>query len=384
MADMRTVVVSLYQSYPPSSGAASVAFNVAKHLGGKKYLVQLSEGGPDEIIDGGVHLIHIKNPLKPRIRKALSLVANFSVIVKRIEEIGPEIVFIEGSSWAFYHLVLFALIKRRGLPSRVCYHTHNVDFLLRKQTNNPLVALLSRWSENQLLKRCDLSFAVSEADASQFHRIYRTKPRILPNGVDIERFRGVAESRIQEVKAKYRLNSPIVLFMGLSEYPPNKEAVDFLVLEVFPEVVRKSPGAQLAVIGGKIGHQREWLINPGSLPCEEVPPFIKACDVCVAPIFSGSGTRLKILEYMAAERPVISSPKGIEGLDLEDGRNVLIASGPDEFSACILSILSDGAKARRVAKEGLRAVQEKFTWPHIMDIFKGYLADLQERDRGRT
>ena len=97
--------------------------------------------------------------------------------------------------------------------------------------------------------------------------------------------------------------------------------------------------------------------------------MIKACNVCAAPIFSGSGTRVKILEYLAARKPVVSTAKGAEGLDAEDGRHLILAEKKDDFKHSILQLAGDRDLAARLGEEGRELVEMRYSWPRIFERF---------------
>jgi glycosyltransferase involved in cell wall biosynthesis len=160
--------------------------------------------------------------------------------------------------------------------------------------------------------------------------------------------------------------------MGLTAYKPNREAVEFLVDRVFPGLITHLPEARLAVIGGDVGHEKAWLIAPGNIPYRDIPAFIAACDVCVAPIFSGSGTRLKILEYLAASKPVVSTSKGAEGLQVEAGKNIVMAEEGD-FAEAVEGLLRNPDRAAKLGAAGIKVVEEHYSWRRLLADFQGHL-----------
>jgi glycosyltransferase involved in cell wall biosynthesis len=163
--------------------------------------------------------------------------------------------------------------------------------------------------------------------------------------------------------------------MGLPAYPPNREGLEFLRAEVFPRLVQRVPEARLVVIGGTIDWRAPWLVNPGRVPYDDIPAILRACDVCVAPIFSGSGTRVKILEAMAARRPVVSTSKGLEGIAATPGEQVIIADDGAAFSESIAGLLADPSRARALGEAGRRLVEAFFSWPALARRFWEYVAD---------
>jgi glycosyltransferase involved in cell wall biosynthesis len=374
---LKTVVVSLYEAFPPASGAATVTYNIARNISGERYLIQLgNRGNNSERIDSNLNLINIHLPSTSRILKGINLPFLFAKITHEIKKLEPDVIMLEGASWALYYLILLYLIKILRIDSKIIYHAHNVEFLLRKQKNNSLIACITKLAEGMLMRGSDISFAVSEIDAIHFEKIYGIKPSILPNGVDIETFTGVNQSQVVNIKRKYNLNGRIVLFMGLPSFRPNKEAIDFLINKVFPMVVKEFPEAELVVIGGKLGFKKDWLINPGTIPFEEIPAFVKASEVCVAPIFSGSGTRLKILEYMAAGKPVVSTTKGAEGIAVATGKNIMIAENADEFKEKILYLFNHHEIGDRIGRAGEMVIRSNYSWPNIMQDVNGTILRL--------
>ena len=96
---------------------------------------------------------------------------------------------------------------------------------------------------------------------------------------------------------------------------------------------------------------------------ELLQAFLRRADICLSPTFTGSGTRLKNLEYMAAARPVVSTPKGAEGLDAVAGRDLVIAE-PESFARAILNVADAPARARDMGLSGYRFVKERYDWRH--------------------
>jgi glycosyltransferase involved in cell wall biosynthesis len=377
------VIISFYESYPPISGAATVTYNTAKYMNGKKYLFQLSPHSSETIeIDDSLEILNFKFLPTSHLTKAYSLISHFPRIVREIKRIDADYVILEGAAWVGYYLLLYWFLKFRLVRSTIIYHSHNVEYLLRKEKSTVFTSWLTKFAEKTIMKNVDVPTAVSQKDVEGFEKLYNLKPVILPNGVDVEKFEKIPESKIAEIKEKYHLptNEKLVLFMGVTDYKPNKEAIEFLMNDVFPLIHEKFTNCKLVIIGGKIDYEKEWLINPGSIPFEDVPSFVKCCDICVSPIFSGSGTRLKILEYMAASKPVISTTKGAEGLGATDKKDILIANSSNTFVEAMHTLLSDGVTAAELAEKGKALVVQKFDWKKVFQDFNTYLAGVNENE----
>jgi len=365
---MRYLFVAFYKVFPPSSGAAAVTYSIAKFFPGQKKLIYIDSSSREMQLDEQLEIRTLSCSARNNILKALRIFMSLPSLARIIKKYRPHWVVLEGSSWTGYFLMLLLFLKTFRIRSRIIYHAHNVEVLLRKEKNSALLAWLTGITEKLVVHNSDVVTAVSKVDIRNMKSLYGIRPQFLPNGVDLLRYR-VARSEINLIKAKYGLGGEIVLFMGLPEYTPNKEAIDFLLKEVFPLLLNTEPKVRLAIIGGKIGNAYPWLINPGSIPFTDVPAFIKNCTICVAPIFSGSGTRIKILEYMASRKPVLATAKGAEGLQIKDGENILLAENAIDFSRKIVGLLDDCRLRSSIANKGFQVVKAHYSWTNIVHTF---------------
>lgn len=369
---MKLVFVCFYEAYPPTSGAASVSYNVAKYAEGERYLLQLGAQDREELTSDNVSVITFRGDSNRRIEKIYKLPRFLQRIVGTIKKLSPEIVILEGASWVMYHWLLLRKIRNTCPNIRIVYHSHNVEYLLRKEKHSRLIAELTRWAEGRILRNADMSFAVSEVDRQHFEKLYGISPEILPNGVDLDKFELVTDTDINNLRNAYGLNERTILFMGSYSYRPNREAIDLLIKSVMPKVIQSCPDAQIAIIGDKVPYKEKWLINPGCIPHEEISVFTRACQVGVAPIFSGSGTRLKILEYMAAGIPVVATAKGGEGLSIQNRRDVVIAE-EEHFAGEVVNLFVNGDLAVSLGKNGREVVRSHYSWESIMQHFNDVL-----------
>jgi glycosyltransferase involved in cell wall biosynthesis len=250
----------------------------------------------------------------------------------------------------------------------VIYHSHNVEYLLRMQRHSRAVAMTTFYAERQLVKRADLATTVSRTDQDHFARLYGVRPVLLPNGVDTERFNALNLENVTRIKAAHQLDDHTLLFAGFYAYPPNREAIDFLVESLMPRLRDRYPSATLALTGGGAPYHEPWLKNVGSIPYDEFATFVAACGIAIAPIFSGSGTRLKILEALAAGLPIVATAKAAEGLSLTDGQDVVFARSADEFVARIGELFDNPALAEGLRIQGANTVA-KFSWDTIVREF---------------
>jgi polysaccharide biosynthesis protein PslH len=369
---MKLAFVSFYEAYPPVSGAASVTFNAAKHCPGRKLLIQMGREKPKTSISADFMVTTLTEPAG-RWHKLLGINTVIRKIILNLIGFSPDVIVLEGASWVVYHWLLVRQIKKKQLNVKIIYHAHNVEYVLRKQKHVWPIVMLTKWAEAKLLGAVNLAFAVSDVDISQFQQLYKVRPLLLPNGVDIARFDAVTQADTDAVSSKYGVDGKTILFMGFYYYRPNRDGIDFLVNAVMPKVLERCQNAKLAVIGGDIPYHEEWLITPGIIDHHELPAFVKSCGIGVAPIFSGSGTRLKILECMAAGKPVVSTSKGAEGLNVSHGNNIMLAETSEEFASVVIKLLYDGQLAELIGGCGREFVVERYAWKTLMASFHNVL-----------
>lgn len=374
---MKLVFVSFYETYPPASGAASVSWNVAKHCDGERTFIQIGHRNGGIRVQDDVNIITLQGFDEKRIKKVLRIPSWIVQIVGHIKRTEPDIIVLEGASWVLYHWLLIKTIRLLVKPVKLIYHSHNVEYILRKDKHNRFIVKITRWAEKRILHEVDTATAVSPIDSRQFEFLYGIKPKILPNGVDMDAFNHVSTSQIQTEKKEYALTDQTILFMGSYLYKPNQEGIDFLIKKVMPKIIRRHPDAKLAIVGGEVPYKKPWLINPGCIPFQELPVFVKACSIGVAPISTGSGTRLKILEYMAAGKPVVSTAKGVEGIKVKNGVDLLVAEKAIDFVTAICSLLTDRILYRSIGEEGQIIVGKFYSWKKILKGFPITLQTLQ-------
>jgi glycosyltransferase involved in cell wall biosynthesis len=114
------------------------------------------------------------------------------------------------------------------------------------------------------------------------------------------------------------------------------------------------------------------------IPFAEVPAVIRSSAMGLAPVFSGSGTRIKILEYAAAGIPVVATTKAAEGLPLSDREHIRLADDEAAFTTAILDLFQDRTAAEALAARGSAEVRRRFDWPVLVEPIAAACARLGE------
>jgi glycosyltransferase involved in cell wall biosynthesis len=180
-----------------------------------------------------------------------------------------------------------------------------------------------------------------------------------------------------------RFSAQTVLFSGHLAYLPNIDAVDWLLTEIWPEVLRQRPRARLIIAGRDPGEAMrtavarargvELCVNPVSMNV-----VASRASVTVAPLRLGSGTRVKILESLAWGLPLVSTAAGAEGIDVVDGEHVLLRDSAQEFAEGVVRLLSDEALWGRLRLAGRQLVGERYSWDRVFAPLDAGLLEIVE------
>jgi ribosomal protein S18 acetylase RimI-like enzyme len=240
---------------------------------------------------------------------------------------------------------------------------HDVTFDLYDQVFRRTRSLTAWWDlwrwrryETAAVRRYGQVVAMSDKDAGL---LADANVRVIPNGVDLDRFRPEPES-----------SGARLLFVGSFRHFPNVLAYRWFVHEVWPLLAQRWTDLSLTVIAGPDPHlycpdpPRDARIDLRGF-IADVRPFYAASNVVIVPTQVSAGTNLKVLEGMACERAIVSTPSGCAGLGLEHGESVCIAETPAEFAAAITSLLADFALRASIARAGRRHAVRHYGWPHI-------------------
>jgi glycosyltransferase involved in cell wall biosynthesis len=160
-----------------------------------------------------------------------------------------------------------------------------------------------------------------------------------------------------------------LIFTGALTYNANYDALAYFLAEIFPLIRRQAPDTRLRVTGSTQGVDLDSLPLDGQVELTgylaDIRPAVAGSWACVVPLRLGGGTRLKILEAMSLGAPVISTAKGAEGLEVENGVHLLIAETPAEFAGHVVRLLRSPSLRQELAGNAARLVAEKYEWSGI-------------------
>lgn len=280
------------------------------------------------------------------------------------------------------HMIRY--VETMGSP-RVIYNWHNIESeAMRRYAESTLspgrsvYAKLTagKWErlERQILHDAFGHIVCSERERRQLSGIAPSaRIKVIENGVDCANFAGLNTGPDRKR----------IVFVGKMDYYPNIEAIIDFAHIAWPLVRAQLTGLTLSIVGASPTAAVQALASipgvevTGTVP--DVRPYYRDALAAVVPLRTGGGTRLKILEAMAAGVPVVSSTLGAEGLAVTPGSDILI-SDPDDHASWVrnLSELAESEERRTgLAEKALQLVQTRYDWntlgQSLIDTYKGWL-----------
>jgi len=269
---------------------------------------------------------------------------------------------------------LLPLLKKYLPDALKIVDMHNVDHLLFAQekdleiaTNKKVFNEIQK-AEGSLNQVADIFFACSERDKNILENLNQNKIKgfSIPNGTDTNR-------------CSFDINKTVetktILFCGSLDYGPNIDGLNWFYNEVWPLIVKEVGAIKMTVIGRNPteGNFKEFRADDrmnfiGRV--DDVTPFYKANNICIAPLHKGSGTRLKILEAMSYGNALVSTTIGAEGIETENGENIMLADTAKEFAKAILMLFKEPDLVQKLRTNARLLVEEKYSWQGIGELTK--------------
>ncbi len=379
---MRILFLSPRQSWPPVSGAKLRDYSLAKALGSRAQLTYGFFSEPDghpnsqERFRFCQRVMAIPAPkmyTPGKILKGIFGPWPLPVVNYTSREMERAVrAMVAGASFDIVHLdsIHMAAYVKFIPGARVVYNWHNIESELMtrygenassvaRSTYARLTARRLRVLETELLGSAFGHLVCSQREKEQLQAIApAARIAVIENGVDAGAFCPDVTSGT---------GRKLLIFVGSMSYHANIDAAAWFTREIWPSVLRRFPSWRLALVGSNPGPavlalKSESVDVTGTVP--SVAPFYADALAAIVPLRTGGGTRLKILEAMAAGVPVISTTLGAEGLAVSAGENILIADDTARWIQALESLSSTGSEARwrALSLAGRRLVDARYDW----------------------
>jgi len=397
---MKILMVTPYVPYPPSSGGQIRTFNLLKHLSVDNdiTLVALYKNESEKkyysYLNSYCKKIYLcQRPKKPWTLKTIYrtltsfspflVVRNFSSeaesIIKHLLKIEKFDVIHAETFYVMPHIpetkIPIVLVEQTIEYNVYKHFVASLPFYYRMFLYFDIDIMKLKYWERFYWKKADIVVAVSYPDEkiikSQEEDI---KTSVVPNGA--------GDEMIVPMLLPKNLKKPIIFFQGNFFWLQNVEAALFLIEKIYPLLAQKMPDVEVIIAGqnaekiGSINNQKIKIINILSDDIQKVRELFNQATLFIAPIFGPGGTRLKLLASMGSGVPVISTKTGVEGLEVFDNQQILIAEEPQEFIDKISMILKDKVLYEKIRKNAYQLVKEKYQWKKIAGKLKTVYRNL--------
>lgn len=219
-----------------------------------------------------------------------------------------------------------------------------------------------RW-EKYYWKKADILITMSEGDKRyiQQHINKPQKVRVVSNGVDSDWF---------SERKRVVPNQPTILYVGTFKWLPNIEAVEYLVSKIWPKLVELIPNVKLRIVGNAptkriLEFEKKYKNIEVTGRVKDIRDAFCSSHLLLAPVFSGKGTRYKILEAMASGTPIVATSIAVEGLNLVPGKHALVSDDPKQMAIDAQKIISDESLWNSLSKNGKLFVKDNYDWKII-------------------
>jgi len=400
---MRILMLTPQPPYPPHAGGAMRTLGLLEGLKQAGCQIDLlsfiSEGVPDPGTTPAAALcdriMTVPAPRRRLSRRLADLLLGKADMARRfasgfyaaalaqlLSKTRYDVIQAEGLEVAAY-LTQAKVQQPTALP---IYSSTNAEFELQRVMYEADRQAIRRWPaalysfiqwrrliqfERAICRKAACVIATSDIDAASFERLAPgARVCVVPNGIHTEEYDGNG--------SHLELSSAALLFTGSMGYRPNVDATLWFADQVLGQIRAAVPEARLFIVGQQ-PHRRLNVLRARSDVeitgyVQDVAPFLHSCAVYVAPLRTGGGTRLKLLQAMAAKCAIVSTTVGVQGLDVTPGGEALIADDAPGFAQAVIGLLRDPERRLALGSAAQALVKARYDWsaitPQLLAVYE--------------
>jgi len=283
------------------------------------------------------------------------------------------------------HMAYYAVRVKEKFGIPIFLREHNFETIIwerfSRTNRNPVLKWLGKMQlekmrryEPHMAEKFDCCVMVSKEDEAKLHSASRNvRTAVVPAGVDVSYFEP-GDPGSQEPNS--------ILFLGSLDWLPNQDGFWWFYQSIFPKILARRPSAKLYVVGKSPPNQLRRLSSQNIIVVgfvDDVRPYIRRARVCVVPLRIGSGIRIKILEMLAMEKAIVTTSIGCEGIEVENGRHLLVADTEEAFAEATCRLLRDRDLRKCLGEAGRSLVCEKYRWEKVVQKLVSVYEDTLQR-----
>jgi glycosyltransferase involved in cell wall biosynthesis len=272
---------------------------------------------------------------------------------------------------------------RTFTKAQVILRSHNLEFSIwhrlvksyKSGIKKTYLKILTRQLKNyevDLLTDIDGLIAINSDELKHYRRLgYTGKGITIPFAVEPEDY----------TPNHKKLEQASIFHLGSMDWQPNLEGIEWFLKKVWPLVIKENKEVQLYLAGRNMPKELLALKMPQVTivgEVEDAKEFIRSKNIMIIPLLSGGGMRVKLIEALALEKPVVSTPLGANGVAVKDGREVLITNQPRLFAKNILKLLKDDKEAHKMGVLGRELVLKSYDQNKLASKLHNFLKKMKE------
>ncbi len=277
-----------------------------------------------------------------------------------------------------------AIIEDLALPdqTKVIWAMYDVEKVRHKRLLETKKTRVDRWFyrfeaaaacrfEKAAAAKSDGIIVVSDLDRRRFAKYYnRSDCEVLSveNGVDVDYFYAMQAGTDHKI-----------VFVGNMGYASNAQAVRYFVKKVFPLIVKKYPQTHFYAVGANASQELKSLETDHVTvtgKVSDVRDYLKMAHIVCVPLLAGSGTKYKVLEAMACEKPVVTTSIGAEGLMVSDGKNIVIADTAQEMADNVIRLFEHPNRCLEIGKKAREFILANHDWNAVLPKIDAWVENL--------
>jgi len=267
------------------------------------------------------------------------------------------------------------LLSRKALPP-IFFDLDDIEHVVFRRSIRYIPKMSSRllsylllpalfWGQYRSVRLSHRTFVCSEIDRRYLTKRFRLKGVVvIPNAVTIP-------------EAQPPATEPTLLFIGSYSFRPNLDAAEFLIKQIWPLVHQKIPKSTLIIAGSHPDRISSYDQSTQGVRfagfVEDLEDLYRQSRVACAPILSGGGTRVKIIEAAAYCKPIVSTFIGAEGIEMNDGDGIFLRDDPKSFAEACIRLLNDHELCERMGKAARAAIINKYDQKMIKPMIQEYI-----------
>jgi len=299
-------------------------------------------------------------------------------LIQLLQKQNFDLVQLEG-----VYLSQYVSVIRKYSNAKIVLRTQNVEHEIwerearsgswLKKKYLRLMAKRMKKFESSMLNLYDGIVPVSKRDAETFSNLGCKIPmQVCEHGVDTQINKSIKEINTEQ-------NS--VFHIGSMDWRPNLLGLEWFIDNCWPIVLKEIPYAKLYLAGRNFpnGWKEKEIKNVIMVgEVENASAFIQSKQVMICPLHAGSGIRVKLMEGMSFGKAIVSTTIGAEGLPVENGKNIFIADGNEEFAKCIIQLLSDNELRNSFQTESRKLAEQKFDYRVLVGELLNFYSEINK------